>query len=409
MDQIVAVADFTRVPFSRMRPGLNYYKTFLGHHQGVRHLIQQRSHRGNATVSILDFVTSQLTLEASRPEDKIFGMYACAKRLGLDLPAPDHTKKVAEVYTGAMVACLCQSGNLGVLGYVEGAAAGEFDLPSWVVNFSGSFLKWGPESFPKSNKPFGHSKMTGPTSCEWTYLPDTRQLVVLGRRLDQIAAVSEPWAFDSSQTLLCNATEAGGQRVSSLLEAIPSWIEIARQRIHETDQRTMLEVEAIAARHLADLFIAGRKSAMGPMEEHHGLPGALAENFAALAFCARAPDDLYRSYLGRGDEYDDLSTWIPFGDGVYLSKPMAQTVMYLHPFPWRLVFRTTSLGFLGIGGYSVCPGDLMVSLRGMGGICILRPCAEGFTFVSTGFVDDFDEDEFWQTGSDSDNEWFVLT
>jgi len=221
MDQIVAVADFTRVPLLRLRPGLNYYKTFLGHHQGVRHLIRQRSHGRNSTVSILDFVCTQLTLEASRPEDKIFGMYACAKRLGLDLPAPDHTKKVAEIYTAAMIACLCQSGNLGVLSYVEGAAVIESDLPSWVVNFSGSFLKRGPENFPKSNKPFGHSKMTGPTPCKWTYLPHTRPLVVLGRRIDQVAAVSEPWASDSSQTLLCNAVNAGAQRVSSLLEAIP--------------------------------------------------------------------------------------------------------------------------------------------------------------------------------------------
>jgi hypothetical protein len=75
---------------------------------------------------------------------------------------------------------------------------------------------------------------------------------------------------------------------------------------------------------------------------------------------------------------------------------------------WKSVFRTSTKNYVGAGSYSSSPGDLVVILHGMSVPCIIRPRPEGFTFVGAAFVDGIMEGEFWNAGSDADDEWFVL-
>lgn len=58
---------------------------------------------GRAMCHLLQVV---LTWEAARPEDDVYGLYACAGRFTLHLPVPDHTRTAARGCIDTRLACL---------------------------------------------------------------------------------------------------------------------------------------------------------------------------------------------------------------------------------------------------------------------------------------------------------------
>ncbi|KAF3046077.1 hypothetical protein E8E12_010891 [Didymella heteroderae] len=407
-ENIAAAADFTLIPYSKLDAPALYWSNFLGAHRSMALSVQRRDRGENPGVDLLQFLAITSMLEATEPQDHVNGLYACAKRVGVDMPAPDHTKSVAQVFTDTAIACLRQSGTLQLLTQVEGAGSAEFDLPSWVPNLTGHMGKWNSASPPKISRPLQWDDMGSKKQVEWVFLPETKQLKVLGRRLDRVVAVSEPWMADASTTLLGNAALPSGQIISSLLDCFASWVEIAQQRIRERNQNAISANDMLAVTDLARLFTNGRKATAGPNDlfSDHRPPSQLVKYLSLLAVHSWASDADVRSNLIHPD--DDPSTWMHLGD-ITLSQPMSQVLHYLVPWTWRSVFRTTSKAYLGLCGYSVKPGDELVILRGMTVPCLVRPCAQGHNYVSAAYVDGFVESEFWDAGSDADNEWFHLT
>lgn len=398
-DNLVIAADFTRLPYSKLNATARHWKSYLRWHHTFAEFIRRREQGENVQVGLIDLLSAGVFLEATRPEDKVNGLYGCAKKLGLDWPIPDYTKSVAQVYTDVTLACIRQASDLKLLEIVEGAAAAELGLPSWVPNLSESVRTWTLTNPPKTSKPNGKDKLvSGESQCQWMIMSEGIRLKVLGRRLDQVAAISEPWKIDAGTTLLGDADTNSGQVVNSLVDCIATWLDIVLQRNLRNTQGTNIADELEAIQDLTNLLNGGHRS-IGDA------PNRMDEYFSVLINCARANDDSLRSHLIHPE--DDITTSMQFGY-VLVSPPMLQVIEYIMHLMWKLVFRTTNKAYLGTGSYSAKPGDLVVVFHGMAVPCLIRPCAEGFNFVGAALVDGIMNGEFWKSGSDADDEWFVL-
>jgi hypothetical protein len=398
-ENLVVASDFTRLPYSKLDTTARHWKSYLVWHHSLVGFIRKREQGENVEISLRHLLVATMWLDATRPEDKVYGLYGCAKRLGLDLPVPDYTKSVAQVYTEAALACFRQANNLELLEMTEGAAAEKLGLPSWVPNLSQSFKDWTPTNPPKISMPARTNKLvSGESRCQWRIMPGGRRLKVLGRRLDHVAAVGEPWKTDSRTTLLGDASMNSGQIYGSLVDCIATWLDVVLQRNHRDGHETNVADELTAMQDLTHLLINGHAS---PTET----PDWIVECLSVLISCARASDKALRSHLIHPE--DNIMTIVECGE-FRLSQAMLRVIEQIQQSMWKLVFRTTTKAYLGTGSYSSRPGDLVVVLHGMAVPCLIRPCAEGLKFVGTAFVDGIMEGEFWNAGSDVDDEWFVL-
>jgi hypothetical protein len=378
-DVLAAAADFTRLPYSKANGLAHHWKFYLDPHHTVAEFIRRRGQGENVEhiYGILKLLSVTFGRDATKPEDKIHGLYGCAKRLGLNWPIPDYTKSVAQVYTEVTLACLNEDGSLDVLERAEGAAALEFELPSWVPNFSKSIRESSPTERPTWNMPSKRNDMiSGRSQCQWSIMPGGRRLKVLGRRLDQVAAVSEPWNIDISTTMLGGATRNSGEIWKNLIDCIPSWLEVVLQR-NRNDGRGRKAADVIVdMQDLAHLMVNGHPSPTEP-------PAQIIEDLVSSLNSARVPANL--SLRSRERIFEHITHLMG-----------------------KLVFRTSTKNYLGTGSCSSSSGDLVVVLHGMAVPCLMRPCPEGFTFVGAAFVDKILDGEFWSAGSNADDEWFML-
>ncbi|KAK4960535.1 hypothetical protein LTR10_003431 [Elasticomyces elasticus] len=394
-DNVAKAVDFTRLPYSKVDLIATHWKSYLAWHHSLAGFVR-RHDQGEDFCKVPGFglqylLAGTVMLDAARPEDKVYGLYGCAKRLGLKLPVPDYTKSVAQVYTEATLACLQQAENLDVLEMVEGSAAAQFGLPSWVPNLSSYIRRWTPTDPPKTGSgPMRTNKaVSGMTQCHWMIEQDQPRLKVCGRRLDLVVAVSEPWRTDARTTLLGDSPTNTGQFYDSLLACVVTWLEVVTRGQHIGSGHEAIAVDEDAAvQHLVRLIVNAH--AHDPLI---GPPPLMAEYFSLLVECARS--------INRG-----LLSYLDFPEDEIAMKLVI--VYLLTASSWRLVFRTGSTAYLGIGSYSCQPQDLVVVFHGMATPSVIRPCAGGFNFVGTAFVDGIMEGEFWNAGSEADDEWFLL-
>ena len=68
--------------------------------------------------------------EASNPKDKVFGVHALLQRLGIQLPAPDYTKSVSQIFGEAALAIHRKRGCLKLRHYFD-PLDNPHSLPSW--------------------------------------------------------------------------------------------------------------------------------------------------------------------------------------------------------------------------------------------------------------------------------------
>ena len=138
-ETLVEAADFTRVPYSKLDGGALHWRMYLGNHYATKLCLRLQEEGQDAGYSHFDLLIFAVTLDATRPEDKIYGMYGCAKRMGLNWPTPDYTKSIAQIYTEVTVACFQQSEELANMNIAISTASGGMGLPSLVPDIS---MRW---------------------------------------------------------------------------------------------------------------------------------------------------------------------------------------------------------------------------------------------------------------------------
>ncbi|KAL6702526.1 hypothetical protein ACN47E_001590 [Coniothyrium glycines] len=399
-DSLVVAADFTRLPYSKLSAASHHWKSYLDWHHSLAEFIRRREQGEEVKLDLLSILFGGVLLDATRPEDKIHALYGCARRLGHELPVPDYTKSVVEVYTAATIACIREAQDYEVFLLVEGGAADQLGLPTWVLNLSRSMKDYTLDNPPSLGGPGRRQNkaLCGDSVCEWELLPDARRLKVRGRRVDRVAAVSEPWRIDARTTLLGGAASNTGQILTSLVDCIESWLNVVA-RIDIGGGAVLNAAQEYAAiQRLTQVLTTGFEQLTAPQDK-------IAEYLSVLLQSARSSETAIRSRLLHPE--DGIMQITRFGQ-VTTSLTMMRVVEQLMHASWMKILRTVNQGYLGMGSWSAQPGDLVVVLHGMATPCLVRPCADGFRFVSVAYVDGIMNGEFWNAGSDMEDEWFVL-
>ncbi|KAF7548499.1 hypothetical protein G7Z17_g7002 [Cylindrodendrum hubeiense] len=369
-------ADFTRLPYSNINSDSsgNYWRIHLAYHdtmQGFMRRREQGEPTSNFGIKLKDVLLfPALGLEATRPEDKIFGLYGICKRFGFEIPAPDYRKPIAVIYTEAARAILLGDQGLDLLSMVQESPGWAYGIPSWVPDFSGSNRKWSPSTLPhmfvsKRENP----KVSGQTQTQYQFEPDGRGLRVKGRRLSPICAVGQPWVVDSSTNVLGDAREQTGQYATGLIDCIKSWFEVIRGHPHCVhDGVTMELMVRVLAQEAATPY------ATESLE-------SLVRHLSVLVGISGSNDEAL--YTTLADPQDNPGGFSHMGN-YNISAEMQRSILHIYDLCWKTVFRTAH-NFLGTGTHSAKVGDVVVVLQGCSTAAIVRPCTGGYK-CGTGVV-----------------------
>ena len=394
---ILIGADFTRLPYSKLDAVNMHWRSYVEYHDSINEFVRRREEGeplssivGGLTLSYI-LMAPAMMLEATRPEDKIYGLYGVCKRLGFELPEPDYKKSLATVYTEAAQAILRYDSDLGMLAFVCESPGWELGIPSWVPNFSGSARQWTPTNPPHMTTAFRtKSLVSGLSIRQFEYALDNQALQVKGRRSSAISAAGLPWMTDATTTIYAGAPMSDNVQVlQSLLASLPSWVEVVRGRSDLPDEQTVMQT----------LTSALIQDVSQPVSDQD--LAAFAQNLATMARWARIG--------GRSGETADNGSPNASDAAAELLGLQALTVTQsrLAGMQWKTVFRTTD-GHIGVGTHTVQNGDIMAVLHGFSMVAILRPWGEWYRYVGPAYVDGIMSGEFWIATSEADDEWFTL-
>ncbi|KAH6991489.1 heterokaryon incompatibility protein-domain-containing protein [Ilyonectria sp. MPI-CAGE-AT-0026] len=394
---VVMGADFTKIPYSKLdvNPLARHWRSYLEFHSRVKELISWREEHNSTEkfTSLLSLlVVPGMLLEATRPEDKVFGMYGLCKRLGYELPAPDYQKSLAVVYTEAAKAILHYDQSLEFLSVATETSAWADGLPSWVPNFSGCMSKWSP-SIPPTICPVGAResvKISDSTQCQYRLGPGDMELTVRGRRLNTISAVGKPWITDSYTSLLGGSEKNTMQYADSLIDCIGSWLAVVQGLPKSSGREAAMEhMTRVLTNNISD------KSPPVPFEDMVRYLAVLvdmsaSENRTLFATLASLPN---ASLSRQQDEFLGLIA----GCNLAITRIFGSI--------WQTMFRTES-GYMGMGTHTLTGGDIVVLFEGCDVAGVIRPLTNGYRYVGPAYVDGIMDMGLGNLGSDS--EWFVL-
>ena len=186
-----------------------------------------------------------LALDATRPEDKIHGLYGICKGFGFELPAPDYYRPVATVYTEATRAIIRDEQGLGLLSSTCESSGSNWGLPSWVPNFSSCMRRWSPSN-PSHMTVTGRGNPAVSGHTEWAheFTLDGQALRVKGRQVDMARAAGLPWMTDASKGMFGGSPVPTEQFMTRFVESFGTLVDVAQGQ-----NENCRDVE-VAVRHL---------------------------------------------------------------------------------------------------------------------------------------------------------------
>ncbi|KAF2200646.1 hypothetical protein GQ43DRAFT_472515 [Delitschia confertaspora ATCC 74209] len=401
---LVIGADFTRLPYSKLDSTAHHWKMYLEHHHALQEFIRRHDEGepiSNFNLKLQDILfIPALNLEATNPKDKVYALFGICKRFGFDLPVPDYKKHIAVIYTEAARALIRCDQSLGFLSMVEGSSSSSLGLPSWVPNFSGSIHSWSQSNPPHLSMAMRENiRVSGLTQWQYELQPDGRGLKVKGRRLDQIAVVGKPWEIDNSTNLLGLAATQTGQYAESLMSCIGDWFDV----LHDPAQHPSPESARTTVETMARVLTKDRPRDPYPATSFD----QMVEYLAILVTCSKARNTPHGTSLFH--PRDSVLDIRQVG-GYTISTGMHRVIAQFVDAAWKTVFRTWK-GYVGVGTHGSQLGDAVVVFHGSSSPCIVRPYGSSdinYRYVGSAYVDGIMKGEFWRTGSERDDEWFVL-
>ncbi|KAF4958107.1 hypothetical protein FGADI_2665 [Fusarium gaditjirri] len=396
---IVLGADFTKIPYSKLdvNPSARHWRSYLDFHSRVKELISWREEHDPAEklTSLLSLlVVPGMILEATRPEDKVFGMYGICKRLGYELPAPDYQKSLAVVYTEAAKAILHYDQSLELLSVATETSAWADGLPSWVPNFSGCISKWSPSSPPTMCSVGAREslKTSDSNHCQYRLGPGDMGLTVRGRRLDTICAVGKPWKTDSYTSLLGGSDTNTIQYADSLIDCIGSWLAVLQDLPNCSSRGAAIEyMTRVLSNNVSDKY---------PPVPFEDMVQYLAVLVAMSASGNRTRFTTLAS-LPNGSLSRQQEEFLGLMAGCNLA------ITRIFGSIWQTMFRTES-GYVGMGTHTLTSGDIVVLFEGCAVAGVIRRSSGGFRYVGPAYVDGIMDKELGNPGSDTEGEWFIL-
>ncbi|KLU91388.1 hypothetical protein MAPG_09908 [Magnaporthiopsis poae ATCC 64411] len=422
-------SDFTRIPVSKWTTdwasgghlmAAAHWRSYVVWHHVMQEFVR-RYEQGEPVSSFglglsAILVPPALALEATRPEDKIYGLYAVCKRFGFELPAPDYTKPLAVVYTeGATAALRCEPASLETLSWVcESPKAWERGLPSWVPDFSGCIRNWSPSNPPHMTVPLMTMRQSrlnaasGGTQCQYEFELDGQALNVRGRRVDVVCAVGVPWSMDNSTSMLGGAERPAGQDVDTLVSCVGSWFDVAQQGLSGSGSSGPLHVgggDIDAMKRLAYLLALDvfRPLSVEQLDE-------LVRYLSILVTRSKSGSGNPSHTLPLAHPQDGpVSDYSFIGEHVVSDQMLAIIKRIVPAALWKTVFRTARGEYLGLGTHTVRVGDVVAVFHGCPHAAVLRPWGEWYRYVGPAYVEGVMDGGWWRNYTTAeDDERFVL-
>ncbi|USP74672.1 heterokaryon incompatibility protein cpaM [Curvularia clavata] len=149
------------------------------------HESYSRNHMGKflPVTTLLDIA---LRREATEPKDRVFGLHAILRKLGVPLnrlPLPDYNKELVGIYCEAARVAIEEDNCLWILNLINGIEQRDEDWPSWVPTWVTKF-----HPAPLEVNPF---KAAGTSDPKYSFSHNGRRLTVRGKVVDRVMLKAE--------------------------------------------------------------------------------------------------------------------------------------------------------------------------------------------------------------------------
>lgn len=400
-DLLASGADFTRLPYSKLTLEASHWRSYIEHHHTLQEFVR-RKQEGEDITGILSLksvlLVPGMTLEATKPDDNVYGMYGICKSLSLKIPPPDYRKPLSVVFTETARLMIDETGDLELLSFVEGSASIRCDLPSWVPDFSGTMAKWSPVNPP--HMVVGtrtHELLSGSKRCEYVFEPDGRRLKIKGRRFDCTISVGMPWQMPEMGLFKKHAQSKTGKIIESLLDCIQSWCLVIEGLPDHSSRQATLEILAHILFNNDDLKALRH-------EDYSNIIQFLS-TIVNLSFQTSSDPQQSVCLIDPNDR--SLPT-IKMGNYI-LSSSFHQTITQLSIHSaWKALIRTEQ-NRLGTATHSAMVDDALVLFSGCKFPCLVRLDGDGaYRYVGPAFIHRLEQNNERNTLLAGDEEWFVL-
>lgn len=317
--------------------------------------LEGRSHRGVRDLhAILD---SLFYTKATDPKDKVFGIYGILLLLDVEIPPPDYSKAVVEIYTETINAILRRSGIFRFR-HVFHPEDNPLGLPSWVPNLS-AFNR---DSF--SRRPARPTPNASDGSMAFNVKHQR------GTKLHAKAIIID-YVDDVGLAFPTAAKSLSDIKVS---ETLFSWREVSKSA---TDSSVDFDSANRAAKSLSMLANTIFRDAQA-FEENEGLNMvAVQEWFENTERIGEIPD----LFLNFGGEKAILLSW-QFED-------------YVRPgWEGQKIFKTRS-NQLAMAGSPTSIGDLVMLVAGSDVPVVARPCGEDYIYIGPAYFPSAMDGAMW--------------
>ena len=181
-----------------------------------------QSYNADQDVRISSLLRSTQGKEVTDPRDRIYALYGIFNSFGVNLPPPDYSKDIVQVFRETTVKAIAEDKSLTVLYHARGASQ-KLDLPSWVPDWNDSSPPWSPMNF--FFRPSGESPVI------FELLHDGKHLCLWGKIIDTVDVCTptlEAATFmEDNQPTGPQAMLEGIRWMAELVKAIRQWVELA--------------------------------------------------------------------------------------------------------------------------------------------------------------------------------------
>jgi hypothetical protein len=370
----------------------NTYWAYLNCYNAFRKTLKHNGDRRK--FSSLDILARGRSQTATNAKDAVFGLYGMLKRMDVNIPRPDYSKSVEQIYTEATKFIIIHDISLRIL--LETSESKERPgLPSWVPDWNMP-LRFGIRAM---NSEYSIFTASGSSSAEFTFPSEVNSISVQGTFVDRItcaakkhmALIQDLNEFTEVQPEPRSSTE--WQRTVHI-EACREWIEIASglatypygETAKESFFRTLVprrRINSLVEDAALDGFNAwlgcfdpGTSTMVPPALEH--LPSnGLQHAEQTLRFARHSENQsMERSSARVEPDYNAMSTRLEQDE-----KTITFDSLLLHLCKETRLF-TTSDGYLGKGLKAIQEGDLVALIAGVHWPLIIRK--EGDLYRSKG-------------------------
>ena len=358
-------------------------------------------------------------LEASNPRDQIFAIHGLLSDLGVVLPPPDYSKPITTIYREAYRAvieydCRCKSLSSLNYGTIEASIPG---LPSWVPKLVGKPISPppAPSYLPVTHHPEIHFSDDGfQLHCQGLHMGSVRscagESVLYTSSLKNLSQVYKPrllQALGGSKDQISAATMLWNTQVYAKFTQFASF-NYYRPQSEQALEALYMCLRGGHAKPRSEKF-------QREYEDYREFVRVLSEGFTRLDELRRMWDEGMQDNVW-GDDWRgslDLADLVLTDEFQVLKLLMGQDSLkevfeLISDTIGNFTIFATNRGELGIGNFSIQPGDEIIYFSGNDHPLVLRPKDGLYKIVAAVYIHELLDNVMWDENSEAFREYTII-